>query len=422
MDPVEPGADSDVQEHLDPPAVLGLETDSGQAPSGEDARDKIERLGRHAWSIVGIGLAAFLVLLVLRRLAWLVTPAVAVIILGVLAAPLVRLLVRRHIPRTPATLGVYVLMLGVLVGFGWLVGPAFVSQVGKLAIDVPDVAERLASRLDRLEDRMSDVSDTAGDAIGRFKASVTERSQELGENLADGIVGLLGSALGVATALLIGLVVSFLVVKDLPRLTAGTNRWLARPENMRVRGAARSMAADVTGYIRGQLLDAVIVGALKTLVLWLLGIPYFIPLGVLNGIANLVPGVGPVVAAVPPVLIAYSLGGWGWALLTLLALAAVQVADYYWFAPTIVGEVHRLPTLVVIVALIIGAGTAGLLGLIIAVPVAMAIRDGLHWAAIPDDQLDAEIERAEGKVRGRGRTERRMRHHSVSESSGGNGP
>lgn len=397
-------------EHVDPPEILGIEPPGALAEDvgAPDVRDKIERVGRHAWSVVGIGIAALIAILVLRRLSWLVAPAVAVVVLGVLASPVVEALVSRHVPRTLAVLATYAAMLAIIVGFAWLVGPPFVSQVGKLAVDVPNVADRLAGRLDTLEEQMSGVSDAAGDAIGRFRESVTDRSGDFGESLADGIVGLFGSAIGVMTALLIGFVVSFLVVKDLPQLTAGANRWMDRPENARARGVLRSISRGTTGYIRGQLLDAFIVGAVKTLVMWMLGLPYFVPLGVLSGIANLVPGVGPVVAAIPPVLLAWSLGGWDWALLTLLGLAAVQLADYYWFAPSIVGDVHRLPTLVVLVALIVGAGTAGLLGLIVAVPVAMAIRDGLHWASVPDADLDDELVTLEsGRRRGLGR--RRVR-------------
>lgn len=413
---------------LPPPVAAGMSAMS--ATSGASAAtdtaaqagssDKIERLGRHAWSLVGLALAVGAALIVVRQLTWAAAPAVVVVIFAVLAAPPVAALVRRGFNRTVAVLLVYLLMIGVLGTFVWVVAPAFGRQVSNMAFDLPHVAERLAERLDNLEDQVAVASEPAAVAVGRFKVAVVERSKVFGESLAQGIVGFFGSAVGIVTAVLIGTVISFLIVKDLPRLTARINAWMDRPDNARARGALRSVSLGTTGYVRGLLLDAVIVGALKTAMLWALQIPYFVPIGILSALGNLVPAVGPIVVTIPPVLIAYSMGGWFWAVLTLAALTVVQIADYYWFSPAIVGEVHRLPALVVVIALIVGAGTAGLVGLVAAVPIAAAIRDVVHWYTLSDDRLDVELALLERPSQDRGRVRRRSasgssQHHVSGE-------
>ena len=351
----------------------------------------MDQLGRHAWALVGIGLSAVGVLFLVSRMSWLVVPGVLTGIIGVIAAAPVAWMSRRGVRRGVATVAVYLVIVAVIVAGFVLVGRSFVSQVGELTLDVPQLGEDLAGQLDDLRQRIESASPAAADAVARFRQSVVDSSANFGADLADSVFGLVATGFGLVTGLLLGLILSFVVVKDLPKLTAGMRRWLDRAENRRARGAAAAMARSVTGFVRGQLLVAVLVGLVKTLVFWLLGLPYYVPLGVLSGVGNLVPGIGPVVVGIPPVLIAWSQGGFGWALLTLGALVVVQLASAWWFHPRLVGTVIELPTLIVIVALVVGAVSFGFFGLIAAVPVAAAIRDLVHWLLLPDDRLDDEL-------------------------------
>jgi len=373
-----------------PGRMVGAD-DSGDTDAAS-TRSRVDQLGRHAWALVGIGLSAVGVLFLVSQMSWLVAPAVLTGIIGVIAAAPVAWLARRGVRRGLATVVVYVVIVAVVVTTFVFVGRSFVSQVGELTLDVPQLGEDLAGQLDDLRQRIETASPAAADAVDRFRQSVVESTSSFGADLADSVFGLVGAGIGILTGLILGLILSFIVVKDLPKLTMGMRRWLARPENMRARGAAAAMARSVTGFVRGQLLVAVIVGLIKTVVFWLLGLPYFVPLGVLSGVGNLVPGIGPVIVGIPPVLVAWSQGGVAWALLTAGALVIVQLASAWWFHPRLVGTVIELPTLIVIVALVIGAVSFGFLGLIAAVPVAAAIRDLVHWLLLPADSLEDELD------------------------------
>lgn len=380
-----------------PPAGVRTDGGPGQGVVAEReaeaaaTRGRVDQLGRHAWALVGIGLSAVGVLFLVSQMSWIVVPAVLTGIIGVIAAAPVGWMSRRGVRRGIATVVVYIVIVAVVVAAFVFVGRSFVSQVGELTLDVPQLGEDLAGQLDDLRQRIETASPAAADAVARFRQSVVDSTSSFGADLADSVFGLVGAGIGILTGLLLGLILSFVVVKDLPKLTAGMRRWLDRSENMRARGAAAAMSRSVTGFVRGQLLVAVIVGLLKTLVFWLLGLPYFVPLGVLSGVGNLVPGIGPVVVAIPPVLVAWSQGGVAWALLTIGALVVVQVASAWWFHPRLVGTVIELPTLIVIVALVIGAVSFGFFGLIAAVPVAAAIRDLVHWLLLPEDRVEDEL-------------------------------
>ena len=364
-------------------------------PAGDDVprgRTRIEQLGMRAWSLVGIGLAVYGLFLLLGRLAWLVAPAVVALVMGVAAAPMVGALARRHIPRTAATGVVFVALIGIFGGAMWLVAPPFARQVSGLAVEVPSIAENLSDRLQDFETRVGRTSPAAGKAIREFRESLRDESRDVGRNLARNIFGVLGTTAGFVAAFLIGTVVAFLAVKDMASLTGSVRAWLERPQNARLRGAARSARRTVTAFVRHQLSLAVVVGGLETLLFWLVGLPYFVLLGVVAAVGNLVPGIGPVAAALPVAAVALAKGGPGLLVLAMAAVAVVKLADLYWFGPVIGGPATELPTLVQIVALIVGAGVLGLAGLIVAIPVAAIVRDGLHWLALPEGLVAAELD------------------------------
>lgn len=372
-----------------------------------DRRSTIERVGRHAWSIVGIGIAVACGVFLLAQLSWIVAPAAVAVVMVTVALPIVAFLQRRGMRRGLATLCTFLVIVGILVGGIVTIAPPFASQIGRLAIDLPGVVQDLGSSLDRLEQQVADsASSSAARAIERFRESLTERSGQAGSSIAETVIGLFGSFAESFGALLIGTVIAILVVKDLPKYSARGGAWLRRPGNRRAGGALRSAGRSTAGFIRGQLMVAVVIGAAKTLVLWLLGIPYYVPLGVLSGVANIVPGIGPVVAAIPPVVIAGFNGGWRYALLTFAALAIVQFLDWGWLSPRYVNDRTALPTLAVLLAILAGALIAGLGGLIIAIPVAASIRDVVHWYVVPDDEVESEwdaLESPPGRRRRRGR-------------------
>jgi len=124
------------------------------------------------------------------------------------------------------------------------------------------------------------------------------------------------------------------------------------------------------GYIRGQLIDAFLVGLLSILALYLLDVPYYILIGSLAGLANLIPYFGPIVGAVPAVVVSmmhnpsFSIVLW-----IALAFAIVQLIDNILISPLVVARSVNIHPLVVIVVVLIGERLLGILGMLLAVPV-----------------------------------------------------
>jgi putative permease len=132
---------------------------------------------------------------------------------------------------------------------------------------------------------------------------------------------------------------------------------------------------QLSDFIRARLLEATIVGVVVWTGLALISFPYAILLGVFAGLTNLIPYIGPLIGAVPAVLIALVAYGDG---VTILLVSVVyvgaQLIDNMIVIPFIVAKIVNLHPIIVVVVILIGAQSAGILGMIISIPVACIIK------------------------------------------------
>jgi predicted PurR-regulated permease PerM len=123
-------------------------------------------------------------------------------------------------------------------------------------------------------------------------------------------------------------------------------------------------------YIRGQLLVSSIVGTLSIIGLYTLGIPYFFIIGAIAGMANMIPYFGPIVGSIPGVLVAIMEKGTMEAVIgVIIVFALVHLLDNILISPIIVSRSVHLHPLLVIIVIIIGSNVAGIVGMLVAVPV-----------------------------------------------------
>ncbi len=128
-------------------------------------------------------------------------------------------------------------------------------------------------------------------------------------------------------------------------------------------------------WMQGQILLALIVGVLAYLGLTILGVPYALLLAILVAFFELIPIFGPILSAIPGVIIAFGDGGTSLALMTIALYVIIQQFESHLIYPLVVRKVVGVPPLLVIIALIAGAKLAGFLGVILSVPVAAAFRE-----------------------------------------------
>ena len=301
-----------------------------------------------------------------------------------LAGPMERLPWLEGVIRPTAILGVYVLVVAVLAGGLVLLSVPLTSELGELTENAPSLAaqaEQLA------EDTVYEVQERLPDEVeAEILAFFTrERVQSLGlrafEILRDGALATLSGISSTVGFLVAGLIVPFwlfYILNDTGKFMTAMITLV--PHDIRRDVEALRIIVDrvLSGYIRGQLLIAFVLGVLLTIVLMFIGVPYALTLGVAAGALGIIPFVGAILGAIPAILVAL-LQSPTMALWTLVGFLAVQQIDSFLISPRVQGDSVSLNPGVIMVVIVVGQAVMGLVGLLIAVPLTAAIRDVVHY-------------------------------------------
>lgn len=141
-----------------------------------------------------------------------------------------------------------------------------------------------------------------------------------------------------------------------------------------VKNALSVINETFSSYIRGQLIEALLVALLSTIALLIVGVDYALIIGIISGLFNLVPYLGPIVGTLIAGIVAL-LGGSYWTVFwTIVSMIIVQQLDSNIFQPRVVGHNVGLHPLFIMIAIIIGGSRGGILGMLVAVPIAASIK------------------------------------------------
>lgn len=376
-----------------------METDHG----------RLRRRALRVWYLVGLFVLAYVVWQVAGPiLAIVVPPIVLAVIIVYLLNPIVSAMGRRHLHRVFGTVLAYA-VVAALVAVPAILGlPLLSEQATSIWEQAPETVNNLLADAEGwLAGRGVDVALTSQFDIESLPAFETFVNDQEGRSVIAAVLGgLSGLASGLLRLLLVSLlgpIIAFYVLVDLPRLRQWTIRHLPPQHRVEAVVVGRDLSGVIGGYIRGQLLVALFVGSAVTFGMWLIDLPYWLVVGIIAGLTNLIPLLGPFVAGIIGGAIALANGGLPLALLVVAVLTVVQQVDNHMISPLIMGQTVHLHPLAVLFALLVGSTLYGFLGLLMAVPVVAAGRVVLAhlwmtrvpWATPDDDEvLDTPIDTA----------------------------
>lgn len=210
-------------------------------------------------------------------------------------------------------------------------------------------------------------------------AQIVSYVQEYFSAILGGTTNFIISLGGNIASFFIGVVISIYLIKDSEYFSSLWNKIFALIFGKSVVGNKVTEALWIVddtfkNYIRGQLLEAAIVGVLSAIVLQFIGIDYALMIGIIAGICNMIPYVGPFAGTVLAVIMALLSGQPITALWAIVGMLAVQQVDNNLLAPKIVGDSVGLHPVFIMLAIIIGGNVGGLIGMLIAVPVAASVK------------------------------------------------
>ncbi len=317
-----------------------------------------------------------------------VRPFIVGLLLVYLLEPPVRFLARHRVPRPLAILAVYLVVIFAIVEFLNLTLSPLFEQVATLINDLPGLTARFDDQIQQLSDTYAGLNLPEGvrDWIDRAIAGLQSGS---GPSVSPGVllpvVSSAGSLLGALFGYVILPVWAFYLLKDRVRLTQSFDRALPAAWRPDVWATIRIVERVFGQWVRGQLLLGVVVAVATFAGLMLLSAVvdpvfgrYAVLLSIIAGVLELLPIIGPIIAAVPAVLLAAT-AGLEATIASLVLYTAIQQLENYVLVPKIQGDAVQLHPAVVIFSLIVGGSLAGLLGAILALPMVAAFRDVVRY-------------------------------------------
>ena len=331
---------------------------------------------RAVLSIIGVVLAVAIVLQVLWVTRDILIWVLIALFLAMALNPAVEALVRRGLRRAPAVGVVFVLALGAIAALSATLIPTLVGEVNDFADAVPGYVDDL----------------TRGEGpLGFLERDyqIVERIREaIEQSGVSGVLGLSSTALSV-TASVVNAVVAILTITFLTlfMLLEGP-AWVERiygllPEQTqpRWRKVGGDVYRTVGGYVTGNLAISLVAGVTSTAVLLILDVQYAVALGLLVAILDLIPLAGATIAAILVSTVGF-LDSTRTGIILLIFFLAYQQFENHVLQPLVYGRTVRLSPLVVLVAVLMGAELAGVVGALGAIPIAgtiqVVIRDWLE--------------------------------------------
>lgn len=352
------------------------------------------------WSLSVKVIVAVTILLLVVLMIWrfqsLLPTLVMACILAYLLNPLVSVaMLRFNIARVTAVAMVYCLLLLIAIGGGVLLGFAAFEQVSNLTTNfLPNSLEDAA----QLVQEQASIISARTFKIGPYSFSLATLPSGINlQALTQQIVNLLrpifsqsGSwvaqlaqaTISTLSIIFLVLIISIYLVKDSPKLWEGISNLAQQPG---YRQDADRLIADFSriwdAYLRGQVILSLVIGIIVSLVLTLLGVSNALGLGVLSGVLEFLPIVGPLIGTGAAILVAFfqsetiwGLQSYQYAILIAVVMGLIQGLENNILVPRIVGDALDLHPLLVMISVIMGASLAGILGAVLAAPVVATIK------------------------------------------------
>ncbi len=311
------------------------------------------------------------VLLFLRTTRETLTLFLFAILFAYFLAPLVNRLERPLRGRGKAIFVVYAVLIGVLVGIGFIAGPAIGEESRQLTVSLPTLLDRLGSgqliqNFGQAHHLRPAVVSQIQDFIVSHRGNILGFGKVLGSKLASPVQHLWW-------LILIPILSLFFLRQGFEIAEEAVRMGRSDKERTMIRGLLQDINVMLGSYIRSQIILAGLTLVVFTIVLSLLRVPYSFILSPIAAFLEFIPVVGPAVAAVSIVVIA-ALAGYDHVVWLALFLGLWRLTQDYVSAPRIMGKSLEINPLLQIFSVLAGGETAGVVGALIAVPVAAMLR------------------------------------------------
>ncbi len=321
--------------------------------------------------VVKFGYYALVVAVVLSLFYFfklLFAPLIASVLLALVLGPMVNYLETMGFKRMNIILGIYIFIsLVIVIGIVFIV-PKLINEAQSFAENMPQykstVENSIAELQQVLQNKFKDVN------FPDFLALIKERMPSKKVDI-DAIIGHLSSFFAILSLVVIVPIVTFFLLADGHLIQRFLFQIIPNTYFEMSVLLLHKITSSLKSFIRGQLIDAAAVGILTSFGMAVIGIPYFLVIGIIAGLGNLIPYLGPIIGFIPALLVVtMSPEGLAiWPIVKIIIVfVLVQFIEGTFVYPIAVGKSVNLHPLVVIIGVTVGGQLGGILGMLIAVP------------------------------------------------------
>lgn len=311
----------------------------------------------------------------LRVLGIVLTPFVLGAFIAYLLHPVVEYLHAKGWPRALAILLIYALFFGG-IGYGAYKGiPIFLNQLQDMTESLPMLVHTYKGWTNKIHDG---TATWPKQIHQRVETTIIEIEALLGGWLTKAVTSV-KHVLNSALVFLLVPFIAFYLLKDIELIKKAAWEWT--PKKWRKEGLAflEDIDESLGNYIRGQLLVCFLIGSVAALAFWIAGMNYPLLLGFIIGVTNVIPYFGPIIGAVPAVLLAATVS-LKMVIIVISIIFVLQFLEGNILSPLIVGKSLHMHPLVIMFSLFLGGEIAGVIGMIIAVPFVAILKVSLLHA------------------------------------------
>jgi len=323
-----------------------------------------------------LGLTALYLLVLVRPMLWSVygffkavlAPFLIAMIISYVLNPVVNLLHDRKVPRTAAVLLIYVVFIACCVVTLMNVIPMFMSQVDELNEHIPELTMRAQSLADHFNNHMV-MPDSVRDGINRAVAGFEKQ-------FAKAVADFLNNLDAVLNVLFLAMIVPFLafyMMKDMDLFEKAALEYVPRARRKQAIRLMKEIDEALGSYIRGQFIVSFCIGILAYLGYLIIGLPYPLLMAGFVALFDIIPYLGPFFGALPALIVASTIS-WKMVLFVIIVNSVCQTLESNVISPQVVGRTMHMHPLTIIFVLLVGGELAGVVGLILAVPVYAALK------------------------------------------------
>lgn len=309
------------------------------------------------------------------KILTILSPFFIAVIISYVIYPLVIRLERNGIKRGWAIIIIYVLISLALIFFGIYIMPHVLTNAKELFNTIPDITSRYQGIFNNFISKIksSKWPPEVKSLVFREIDYGTQVVQAFASQIMKKSLSVIASSLVILLNFVLSMIIAYYFLKDTEALKKSTLMLLPKRMRNETVNLGRELNSIITHFIQGQLLTAFIIGLLETIGLYIVHVRYPFILGVIGGVANMIPYFGPVLGAIPAIAVAL-LQSPTKAFLTAVVFIVVQQIDNAFISPKIIEGKLGLHPITTIVAVLVGGEFFGIVGMLLGVPVTAMLK------------------------------------------------